>query len=38
MEADLAVSKGRMVVPAILLIWIAFLVAIGLCFANGIAW
>jgi hypothetical protein len=38
MEAHLAVSKGRMVVPAILLIWMTFLVVIGLCFANGIAW
>jgi hypothetical protein len=38
MEADLAVSKSRMVVPTILLIWVAFLVVIGLCFANGIAW
>ena len=38
MEAQYLAVRTRMVVPAILLIWVMFLIAVSLCFANGIGW
>jgi hypothetical protein len=38
MEASSSPAKHWPVVPTILIVWIAFLIAIAACFPNGIGW